>query len=79
MTLSNPFAMTLVKFSAGIPYYFKIRYEEYLVFDRDIEITLKGGYDCDYNEPSVGFSTVRSMLIKNGTVFVDSILISVSN
>jgi hypothetical protein len=49
-------------------------YEENLVLDQGVDVILKGGYDCDYNEP-ISFSTIRSMTISRGTVAVGNIVI----
>jgi len=38
-------------------------YEEDLVLNRDIGITLIGGYDCVYNEPPISFSTIPSRIM----------------
>jgi len=50
-------------------------YEEDLELDRDIGITLIGGYDCGYNEPPISFSTIRSMTISSGTVVVENVIL----
>jgi hypothetical protein len=50
-------------------------YGEDLLLNRDITVTLKGGYDCDYNEPPVSFSTIKSMIISNGTVVIENIVL----
>ena len=50
-------------------------FEESLNFSRDIQITIEGGYDCEYTDnPST--STIKgSMTISNGTVTVDNLVI----
>lgn len=50
-------------------------YEEGLVFDRDIEVTLRGGHDCQFDEIPASSSTIRSMIISGGMVVVDNITI----
>ena len=50
-------------------------YEENLVLDRDIVVRLKGGYDCDYNEPPVSYAYIRLMTIASGTVIAENIII----
>ncbi len=50
-------------------------YEEDFALNRDIEITLKGGYGCEFNDPPVSFSTVRSMTVSNGNVIVENIVL----
>ena len=50
-------------------------YEEDLALDRDIVTNMIGGYDCEYNEPPVSYSTVRSLTIISGSLFVDGIVI----
>ena len=48
---------------------------ENIIFDRDLVVKLKGGYDCDFSSIN-GVSTVHgSMIIKNGTVIIDKITI----
>jgi len=51
-----------------------LNFSEDLVFDRDIPVTLKGGYDCPYTA-QVGDSTVNSMVILNGAVTVEKLTI----
>lgn len=48
---------------------------EDLILDRDATVILKGGYDCDFPEPPVSFSTIRSMTINNGTVGTEHIIL----
>jgi len=50
-------------------------FAEDLVFDRDVTVTMNGGYDCDYNQPPFSFSTIDSMIISNGTVTIANIVI----
>ena len=50
-------------------------YEEGLVFDRDIEVILRGGHDCQFDEIPASSSTIRSMIISAGMVVVDNIAI----
>jgi len=52
-----------------------IEFPETLVFDQDVRVTLKGGYDCDYYELPYSFPTVRSMTINSGSIVVDKIII----
>ena len=53
-------------------------FAEDLVFDRDVTVTMNGGYDCDFNEPPFSFSTINSLIISNGTVTVADIVIQAS-
>lgn len=50
-------------------------YDEHLILNRDILVEILGGYDCNYNEPSVSFSTIKSMTINKGTVYINKIII----
>ena len=49
---------------------------ESLILDRDVIVTLKGGYDCFFNEPAISSSSINFMTISNGTVMVENIVIS---
>jgi len=49
---------------------------EDLILDRDVDVILKGGYDCDFYEPPVSFSAIRSMTISDGTVSVENIILT---
>jgi len=48
---------------------------EDLILDWDVDVILKGGYDCDFNEPPVSFSAIRSLTISGGTVGVEHIIL----
>jgi len=50
-------------------------YEENLTLNRDIEVILKGGYDCGFYEPPVSFSTIRSITIASGAIVVENIVV----
>jgi len=52
-----------------------VEFGESLDLDRDVTVTLRGGYDCDFNEPPFSFSIIHSMLINNGTVIVENIIL----
>ena len=63
----------LIKVQAG-------EHAENLLFDDNITVTLKGGYDCSFIEPPVGTTVIiaenillPTMIINNGTVLVDGI------
>lgn len=52
---------------------------ESLVFDRNVIVTLKGGYDCFFNEPPAGTTVVSSpgttVTVSAGTVIVDGLIL----
>lgn len=50
-------------------------YEEDLVLDRDITITLRGGQDCEFNATAASSSAIRSLKIAKGLVIVENIVI----
>ena len=50
-------------------------YEEDLVLDRDITITLRGGQDCEFNATAASSTTIRSLKIAKGLVIVENIVI----
>ncbi len=48
-------------------------FTENLNFNRPISLALKGGYDCDYNEPPTGETILNgNMTIINGTLTIES-------
>ena len=48
--------------------------KENILYDRNINLTLSGGYNCDFTDnPST--STINSLIIKNGTVVVENLII----
>jgi len=53
-----------------------MEFGENLILDRDVTITLKGGYNCFFDDPPDSFTTVRSMTISNGTVIAENIILS---
>ena len=50
-------------------------YEEGLVFDRDIEVILRGCHNCQFDEIPASASTIRSLKITKGLVVVDNIVV----
>ena len=52
-----------------------VEFGESLILDQNVTVTLKGGYDCFYNEPPVLFSIIDSMIISNGTIVVANIIL----
>ena len=57
-----------------------LEFGESLILDRNVIVTLKGGYDCTFPEPSTGWTTIAAsggpaMVISNGTVIVEYIIL----
>ena len=52
-----------------------LEFGESLMMDRDVNLTLKGGYNCFFSEPPVLYSSIDSMTISNGTVVIENIVI----
>ena len=50
-------------------------FDEDLVFERPIAVTLKGGYDTIFTLNPVGTTITGSLTISDGTVTVDKIII----
>lgn len=50
-------------------------YIENLVFDRNISVTIKGGYDCNYSTNSQSSAVDGNMTISNGTVIIDNLIL----
>jgi len=50
-------------------------YEEGLVLDRDVAITLRGGQNCEFNATPASSSSIRSLKIVSGSVVVENIII----
>jgi hypothetical protein len=52
---------------------------ENLVLDKNVTLTLKGGYDCYFNEPPTGVTVISSagttLTISSGTVVIDNIIL----
>ncbi|MEA3332794.1 MAG: hypothetical protein U9Q58_04270, partial [Pseudomonadota bacterium] len=56
-----------------------VDFSEDLDFARDIAITLSGGYACDYSEV-VGISTIKgSIIISDGTVTFENLILTASD
>ena len=47
---------------------------EYVVYDRDIILTLSGGYFCNFSD-NTAMSSINSLIIRNGTVITDKLII----
>lgn len=53
-----------------------VEFQEDLVLDRDVNITLSGGYNCDYTETNPIATRVNgSLTISNGSVTVENLVI----
>jgi len=50
-------------------------FNENLIFDRDVQVILKGGFNCYFSEPAFSFTSIDSMVIKSGTVNTENIVI----
>ena len=54
-------------------------FTEGLILNRDVTVTLKGGYDCYYTDPPAGQTVISSsattMTISGGTVIADGIVL----
>ncbi len=46
-----------------------------LLFDRPVSITLKGGYDCDYTGSNYYSTLTGTMIIIEGTVILENIIL----
>ena len=51
-----------------------LSFGEGLYFDRDISVTIKGGYVCDY-AATKGASRTESMVIRDGSMTIDGMVI----
>ncbi len=49
--------------------------EENLALDLNKTVTLKGGYNCDYNDRAMGTVLGRPMVISSGTIIVENIVL----
>jgi hypothetical protein len=52
-----------------------VEFGESLELDRNVTVTLRGGNDCNFSELPFSFSIINSMLINNGTVIVENIIL----
>ncbi len=54
-------------------------FAENLLLDRNVTVTLKGGYDCLFSEPAAGLTTIASpgtaLTIGSGAVIIDNIIL----
>ena len=48
--------------------------KENILHDRDIILTLSGGYDCNFSD-NLSTSSINSLTIKNGTVVIENLII----
>jgi hypothetical protein len=46
-----------------------------LIFDRDITITLRGGYNCDFSSSQSSSIVLAPLIIQSGTMILDKIII----
>jgi hypothetical protein len=61
--------------SSATIYLHSKNFSEDLILNGDVTVTLKGGYDCDFTEPPVSLSSIRSMTINNGRVGIENIVL----
>jgi hypothetical protein len=56
-----------------------VEFGESLIFDQDVTVTLAGGYDESFTEPSSGWSIIASsgpaLVISNGTVLIEYVVL----
>jgi PKD repeat protein len=50
-----------------------LNFGESLNFNRDIQVTIKGGYDCEYTDNRSDSTIKGSMTISDGTIVVDKL------
>ena len=51
------------------------KFDEDLIYDNGITMTLSGGWDCDYISNEEHYSTINSLTIISGSVIIDNIII----
>jgi len=53
-----------------------VEFEENLTFNQNVTVILRGGLDCDFLEqPVSSYSIIDSMIISNGTIFAENIIL----
>jgi len=66
-------------FSTETIYLQDVAFGDSLILDQDVNLTLRGGYDCNYTEPSTGQTVIAApgaaLIISNGTVIIESVIL----